>query len=72
MLPCHDFFSFLFFFANFIFTFIARMFSGICLYKDVVKLRGENLNYGFRVVARDTISWLAFLTCDKLLTWWDL
>ena len=32
-------------------------------------LRGEKLNYGFRVVAMDTISWLAILTCHKLLTW---
>ena len=29
---------------------------------SLLKLRRENLNYGFRVVARDNISWLAFLT----------
>ena len=33
---------------------------------------GLNLNYSFRVVDRDTISWLAFLTCHKLLIWWEL
>ena len=33
---------------------------------------GENINHGFRVVVRDTISWIAFLMCHKLLTWWKL
>ena len=34
-------------------------------------LRGRlRPNYCFSVVARDTISWLAILTCQKLLTWW--
>ena len=37
-------------------------------HENLVSLRVEKLNYGFRVVARDTISWVAILTCHKLLT----
>ena len=34
-------------------------------------LKGVKLNYSLRVVARDIISWLLFLTCLKPLTWWE-
>ena len=33
---------------------------------------GVNLTYSLRVIARDTILWLAFLACHKLLVWWEL